>query len=253
MTTTARIPTGYLPAADLLKDRIILVTGASDGIGKTAALTCAQHQATVILLGKTVRKLEEVYDTIMAAGAPQPAIYPLNLESTHPEEYSKLADILAREFGRLDGLLLNAGWLGALMPMASYEPELWSRVMQINLNANFLLTRECYPVLKQSADARVLFTSDAVAVSGAPYFGAYAIAKAGNDTLMRMLAQEWESNTSIRVNSVDPGIVQTKLRRQAFPGEDARSLRQPQELMNDYLYLLGPDSRAFTGQRFELS
>lgn len=249
--TNPVLPQTYVPSPELLKDRIILITGATDGLGRAAALSCAQHQATVILLGKTVRKLEQVYDDIVAMGAPQPAIYPLNLESAQQDDYLKLAHIIDQEFGRLDGLLLNAAWLGTLTPIVHYDPAVWSRVMQINLNANYLLCRECFPVLRKSADARVLFTTDDVAAQATPYYGAYAISKAGSDTLMRILAQEWD-NSSIGVNSIDPGITQTNLRRQAFPGEDARQLPTPQSRMSGYLYLLGPDSRGIRGQRFQL-
>lgn len=243
------LPANYQPPADLLKDRVILITGATDGLGKAAALACAQHQATVILLGKTVRKLEQVYDEIIATGSPQPAIYPLNLETAQHDDYIKLAHILQEEFGRLDGLLLNAAWLGTLTPIVHYDLSVWSRVMQINLNANFLLARECYPVLKNSTDASVLFTSDATAIDASPYYGAYAVSKAGSDMLMHLLAQEWD-NTPIRVNSIDPGIVQSNLRRQAFPGEDARQLPLPHSRMAKYLYLLGPQSHGINGQRF---
>ena len=243
------LPHDYQPPVDLLKDRIILITGAGDGIGKAAAITCAKHQATVILLGKTIKKLEQVYDEIIACGAPQPAIYPLNLETTNQNDYYQLAAILDQEFGRLDGLLLNAGFLGNLTPIVHYDPQSWSRVLHINLTANFLLTRECFPILKNSSDARVLFTSDAAAIKGTAYWGAYAVAKAGGDTLMRILAEEWETNTNIRVNSLDPGIVQTMLRRHAFPAEDANRLASPHDIMPGYLYLLGPASRAVHGQR----
>lgn len=243
------LPRDYQPPTDLLKDRIILITGAGDGIGKAAALTCALHRATVILLGKTVRKLEQVYDDIVACGAPPPAIYPFNLETASPDDYHQLAEILNKEYGRLDGLLLNAGLLGNLTPIVHYDPQSWARVLHINLTANFLLTRECFQVLKKSRDARVLFTSDAAAIKGTAYWGAYAVAKAGGDTLMRILADEWETNTAIRVNSLDPGIVQTTLRRHAFPAEDPSRLATPHAIMPAYLYLLGPDSQALHGQR----
>lgn len=250
--TTTLIPASYIPAPDLLKDRIVLITGATDGLGKAAALACAQHQATVILLGKTVRKLELVYDEIVALGAPQPAIYPLNLEKAQHDDYLKLAHIIDQEFGRLDGLLLNAAWLGTLTPIVHYDLAVWSRVLQVNLNANFLLCRECFPVLRKSDDARVLFTTDGVAAQATPYYGAYAISKSGCETLMHLTAQEWD-NTNVFVNSIDPGVTQTNLRRQAFPGEDARQLASPQSKMSGYLYLLGPDSRGIrnTCFRFE--
>ena len=133
----------YRPMPDLLESRVILVTGAGDGIGKTAAKSFAAHGATVVLLGRTVTKLEAVYDEIEGSGHPQPAIYPMNLEGAAPKDYQDLADTLEREFGRLDGLLHNATNLGSLTPLEHYDLELWAKVMQVNLHAPFLLTRAC--------------------------------------------------------------------------------------------------------------
>ncbi|MBI3562285.1 MAG: SDR family NAD(P)-dependent oxidoreductase [Gammaproteobacteria bacterium] len=236
---TSWLPFNYQPPQDLLKNRIILITGAGDGIGKAVATACGKHQASVILLGKTVRKLEQVYDAIVDQGGPQPAIFPCNLETASPDDYLQLVDSVEREFGRLDSLVLNAAWLGSLTPIVHYDVHLWSRVIQTNLNANFLLARESYPLLKKSAAANLLFTSDVVAQTATAYYGAYAVAKSGCDTLMRILAQEWETNTCIRVNSLDPGNVHTNLRRQAFPGEDARTLPSADSVVPAYLYLLG--------------
>ena len=124
----------YEAPADLLRDRIVLVTGAGDGIGRAAALAYARHGATVILLGRTIAKLEKVYDEIEAAGGPQPAIFPLNLEGATLKDYHDMAETLDKEFGRLDGILHNAGLLGRITPFEQYNPELWDQVMQININ-----------------------------------------------------------------------------------------------------------------------
>ena len=244
------IPANYQPRADLLQDRIILITGAGDGIGATAAKTFATYGATVILLGRTVAKLEAVYDAIVAAGHPQPAIYPLNLEGATYDHYEDLAATLDKEFGRLDGLLHNAAILGARMMIEQYDLKLWARVMHVNLTAPFLLSRACLPQLRKSADGRVLFTSTDVAHAGRAYWGAYGISKAGADNLMQIMADELEANTPIRVNSIDPGKVATRIRRLAFPAEDAASLPSPQSVMPAYLYLMGPDSKNETGQIF---
>ena len=246
------IPANYQPATDLLRDRVILITGAGDGIGAAAARTFATHGATVVLLGKTIPKLEAVYDAIVSAHHPQPAIYPMDLEGATYDDYEDLATTLDQEFGRLDGLLHNAAILGARMMIEQYDLKLWARVMHINLSAPFLLSRACLPILRKSADASVAFTSTSIAQEGRAYWGAYGVSKAGADNLMQIMADELEANTAIRVNSIDPGVVATRMRRLAFPAEDAVTLPTADSVMPAYLYLLGPDSKNETGQIFHI-
>lgn len=240
----------YPARADLLADRVILITGAGDGIGKAAALSCAAQGATVILLGKTIAKLETVYDQIEQAGHPQPAIYPLNLAGAKPADYVELAQTLDKNFGRLDGLLHNAAILGSLAPIAHQDIDLWFKVMQVNLNAPFLLTRACLGLLMKSSDASIIFTSDSVGRTGRAYWGPYGVSKFGIEGLSQILAQELETNTSVRVNSIDPGPTRTRLRTNAYPGENAFANPTPDTLMPAYLYLLGPDSRGISGRQF---
>jgi NAD(P)-dependent dehydrogenase (short-subunit alcohol dehydrogenase family) len=242
----------YQASPGLLKERIILVTGAGDGIGQAAAKTFAAHGATVILLGKTIPKLERTYDEIVDAGGPQPAIIPLDLEGASYDDYLQVADSIEKEFGRLDGLLHNAGILGALTPIQQYDLKMWAQVLQVNLTAPFLLTRALLPLLKKSTDARILFTSSGVAHQGCAYWGAYGVSKAGQDNLMGVLADELESNTSIRVNSIDPGRVRTRMRALAYPGEEPTMNPAPEEIMTTYLYLMGPDSKEVTGQLYQV-
>ncbi len=246
------IPENYRPAADLLKDRVILITGAGDGIGATAARTFAAHGATVILLGRTVRKLENVYDQIREAGHPEPAIYPMDLEGAKDSDYYDLADNIGKEFEALDGLLHNAARLDSLMPLEQYDLKLWARLMQVNLTAPFLITHACLPLLKKSKDASVIFTSSGVAHHGRAYWGAYGVTKAGCDNLMQILADEVENHTNIRANSIDPGAVRTRMRRLAYPAEDASLLPTPEDIMPAYLYLMGPDSKGHTGEIFSV-
>ncbi|MFO1372883.1 MAG: YciK family oxidoreductase [Candidatus Competibacteraceae bacterium] len=238
----------YQPAADLLKDRVILVTGAGDGIGRATACGLAAHGATVILLGRTIRKLEQVYDAIEQIGGPKPAIYPMNLEGAIPKDYLDLARVLETEFGRLDGLLHNAALFERLTPIANYDIELWYRTLQTNLNAPFLLTHAVLSLLSRSADASVVFTADPVSDEGRAYWGAYAVAKGGTQTLMKLLASELETNTPIRVNSIDPGRVRTGLTLRAYPGREPQEWTAPEAILATYLYLLGPDSKGVTGQ-----
>lgn len=248
-----RIPDNWQPQDGLLDKRIILITGAATGIGAAAARRCAAAGATVILLDKMVRGLEQIYDEIESAGSPQPAIYPMNLEGASEKDYTELAATIEREFGRLDGLLHNAAMLGALVPMAHFESELWYKIMQINLNAPFLITRACLELLMKSDDASVVFNSDAVGRHGKAYWGAYGVSKAGLENLMQILADEMEANTSVRFNSYDPGPVATALRAIAYPGEAPGKVPEPDEVVDPLLYLLSGDSRKITGQQFSLS
>ena len=241
----------YQAPPNLLHDRIILITGAGDGIGKAAAKSFAAHGATVILLGRTIPKLEAVYDEIESAGHPKAAIYPLNLEGASPKDYEDLAQRLDEEFGRLDGLLHNASLLGGLTPLELYDINTWYQVMQVNLHAPFMLTQACLPVLKKSPDASLVFTSSSVGRMGRAYWGAYAVSKFALEGMMQVLAQETETNTRIRVNSINPGKVRTKMRAAAYPAEDPLTLKTPDEIMAAYLYLLGPDSRGVSGQALD--
>jgi NAD(P)-dependent dehydrogenase (short-subunit alcohol dehydrogenase family) len=238
--------------ADLLHDRIILLTGAASGIGQAVAMDMAAHGATTILLDREVSGLEETYDSIVAAGHPEPALYPMDLQGAEPDDYTQLAATLADEFGQLDGLIHNAAQLGALVPFANYDNELWFQNLQANLNAPYLLTTACLGLLNASKDASIVFTSDAVGRKGKAYWGAYGVSKAGMEIFMQTLAEELEANTSIRVNSLDPGPVQTALRRIAYPIEDSSQLRSPADVTRAFLYLIGPESRGITGQQFTL-
>jgi len=240
------------PPVDLLQDRIILITGAAGGIGQAVAKDMAAHGATTILLDRDVPALEQTYDSIVAAGHPEPALYPMDLQGAEPDDYTQLATTLADEFGQLDGLIHNAAQLGALVPFANYDNELWFQNLQANLNAPYLLTMACLELLNASEDASIVFTSDAVGRKGKAYWGAYGVSKGGLEIFMQTLAEELESNTSIRVNSLDPGAVHTALRRIAYPAEDSSLLRSPADVTRAFLYLVGPESRGVTGKQFSL-
>ena len=247
-----KIPADWQPASNCLRDRIILITGAANGIGAGCAKACAQYGATVVLLDLNIHALEKVYDEIEKAGHPQPAIYPLNLEGAAEKDYQDLADTIKREFGRLDGLVNNAAMLGALIPLTHFETELWLRIMQVNLNAPFILTRSCLELMRQSKDASIIFSSDAAGRQGKAYWGAYGVSKAGQECMMQTLADELESNTNIRVNSLDPGAVATGMRSLAYPGENPAHTPKVEDVVLSYVYLLCSDSRGSTGLQFDL-
>ncbi len=242
----------YQPAAGLLKDRVILVTGAGEGIGKVAAKTLAQYGAVVILLGRTVHKLEKVYDEIMAQGSKEPVILPLDLKGASVDDYQKIRDLIAEQLGRLDGILHNAAVLGGLSPFELQDVKKWFDIIQTNLHAPFLLTHSLLPLLKASRDARILFTADQVGVKGQAYWGAYGVSKAGLINLMQILADEFEVNTHIRVNAIIPPATATRIRKQAFPAILHEAIQDPRIFMNYYLYLMGPDSRNVNGEVIEI-
>lgn len=237
----------YQPPADLLQGRFILVTGAGDGIGRAAAKSYARHGATVVLLGRTIKKLEESYDEIVAAGSPEPAIYPMNLQGATPRDYQDMASTLEREFGQLHGVLHNAALLGRRTPLAQYPPEEWQQLLQVNLTASFLMTQALLPLLTLAADASVIFTSSGVGRHGRAYWGAYAVSKFAVEGMMQVWAEELGEISNVRVNSINPGATRTRMRADAYPGENPDQNPTPDEVMPLYLYLMGPQSRHLNG------
>jgi NAD(P)-dependent dehydrogenase (short-subunit alcohol dehydrogenase family) len=240
----------YAPAANALEGRIILVTGATSGIGRAVARDLVKHGATVIAHGRSEKALQEVYEELKQLG-PEPVVAQLDFEKAQGPQYQSLTDAIEQRFGRLDGLLHNAGILGDRAPIEHYDIGLWQRVLLVNLTAPFILTRCLLPLLKKSSDASVLFTTSGVGHKGRAYWGAYAVSKFGTEGLAETLADELE-NTPIRVNAINPGATRTKMRRRAYPAESPDTLRSPESITAPYLYLLGPDSRDVRGQRFDV-
>jgi len=237
----------YLPRRNLLKDRVVLVTGASRGIGRVAALAFAAHGATVVLHGRDVTALENVYDEIEANGYPQPAAIPLDLDTATTRDYDALACAIESQLGRLDGILHNASHVEKLSPLEQQSVEEWSRTLRINLVAPFALTQACARLLKPAVDAAVIFTLESHGHAPAAFWGAYAVSKAAVEALMKIQAAEWQASPNLRANAVLPGPVASPSRAKTHPGEVAAAQRQPQELMRTYLYLMGPDSRGVSG------
>jgi NAD(P)-dependent dehydrogenase (short-subunit alcohol dehydrogenase family) len=241
----------YTYPADLLAGRIILITGASDGIGRSLAVHAAAHGAQVILHGRNASKLETVYDEIEALeGAPRPSIAVMDLAVAGSEAYISLADSLAEEFGRLDGLDTTASIRGERYSIEQYDAAMWQQVMHVNVTAAFAITQVCLPLLHRSDDASVIFTSSGVGRVGKPFWGAYAVSKFATEGLSQVLASEQEHGT-IRVNCINPGPVRTEMRRAAYPAEDRDALKTAEEILPTYMYLLGPVSKGVTGQSLD--
>ncbi|MDR9826191.1 YciK family oxidoreductase [Vibrio sp. FNV 38] len=237
----------YAVSSNTLNGKVILVTGAGAGIGKQAALSYAQHGATVILLGKTVKKLEQTYDEIEAAGFTQPAIIPLDMKGASKQNYLDMVDTIESQFGRLDGVLHNAGALGVISPFDQIEETLFDEVMQVNVKASFLMTQALLPLLKHSDDARIIFTSSTVGHQGRAFWGAYAMSKFATEGMMQIIADEY-SDSNIRINAINPGGTRTAMRASAFPAEDVNQLKTPLDIMPLYVYLMAPESKAVHGQ-----
>ena len=241
----------YTYPSDVLRERIILVTGASDGIGRALALHAAELGAQIILHGRNVAKLEIVYDQIEAIdGAPRPSIAVMDLASADANSYQTLASSLADEFGRLDGLVHNASILGERYSIEQYDAVLWQQVMHVNVTAAFALTQVCLPMLQASEDSSVIFTSSGVGRVGKAFWGAYAVSKFATEGLSQVLANE-HSHGKMRVNCVNPGATRTNMRLAAYPAEDRDLLKTPKEILPTYIYLLGPDSKGVTGESLD--
>lgn len=241
-------PQSYIATPDLLRGRIILVTGASDGIGRALALRAAALGGQIILHGRNVKKLERVYDEIAALeSAPRPSIAVVDLATANNIAYESLADNLAEEFGRLDGLVHNAAIVGDRFAIAQYDAVQWQRVMHVNVTAAFALTQVLLPMMYQAEDPSIIFTSSSVGRVGRAFWGAYAVSKFATEGLSQVLADEHREG-KLRVNCINPGATRTNMRLEAFPAEDRDALKTPEQILAPYLYLLGPDSAGVTGQ-----
>ncbi len=246
--TGTLISADYQPPEGAFDERVILVTGATGGIGEAVCRRLAQAGATVVLLDKEIKSLEGLYDRIIEDGHPEPAIYPMNLEGATFDNYPEVAQRIREGLGRLDGLLHTAAVLGKPAPIDLYDTETWYKTLQVNLNAAFMLTQACLPLLRESDRSAIIYAADAGGRHGKAYGGAYTVANAGLEGLMRVLAAELADNTAVCVNTLDPGAVATPMRAKAFPLESPTTLNQPHQVAGAFVRLLGPDGRAFHGQ-----
>ena len=246
------IPVEYSPSKNLLEGRVVLVTGAGQGLGRALALDAAAHGATVALLGRTLEKLESAYDAITAAGGPQPALIPLDLASAGTAEYDALNQLLRKDLKRLDAVAHCASHFVPLGPLANQTLEQWMTLLKVNLAAPFALTRACLPLLSASSDSSVVFTGETHGAHPLAYWGGFAVSKAGLSTLAAVWGEELAHRGRPRMNVFIPGPVATPQRAQSHPGEDRSKLRSAQAAARALLFLLGPDGAAFNGRTVEM-
>ena len=244
---------------DLLAGRVVLVTGAGDGIGRAASLAYGRCGARVILAGRTVPKLENTYDLIVEAQKAlkidaEPTIYPIDLAGAEETDYEQMSIIIEERLGGLDGILHNAGVLGGRRPVSGYYLNDWDACMNVNVRSAFMLTKAMLPVLERCPAGKIIFTSSSVGRKGRAHWGGYAVSKFAIEGLMQVLADEMDGAYPIYVNSIDPGATRTQMRARAYPAENPASTAAPEEIMPLYLYLMsslsdGVNGHALNAQR----
>ena len=220
--------------AKRLAGRVALVTGASRGIGAAVARRFAQEGAELVLVARTVGGLEEMDDAVRAAGS-KATLVPLDLRDF--DAIDRLGASLYERFGRLDVLVGNAAMLGTLSPAHHIAPTDWQQTIDLNLTANWRLIRSLDPLLRQSPAGRAIFVTADVGSLPKPFWGAYAVSKAGLETLVRMYAAEIAATSALRVNLIDPGKVGTALRARAYPGEKRETLPKPENVTEAFVRL----------------
>ncbi len=238
----------YNAPNQLLQNKTILVTGASQGIGRAASIAYAEAGANVILLARNSDKLSELYDEIIAKGLKEPAIVPFNLNTANDEAYNQLTDLILDEYGKLDGLLNNASILGFKGALKDTETNQWNQTINVNLSSSFILTRSLLPLLEASSNASVIFTSSSVGRKARAYWGAYAVSKFGTEALVQIFADEMANISNIRFNAINPGATDTLMRRGAYPGENPQNNPAAKDIMPLYLYLMGEESLEVNGE-----
>ena len=237
-SSSRQIPRAEQLVQSPLNERVVLITGATGGVGRSLSLACARAGATVVLHGRIVRKLEALYDEIIVEGLAEPVILPLDLARAEASDFANVANALEAQFGRLDALVHTAAMLGSLGPLEHQSFDMWLALLRVNVAAPMGLTRILVPLLNRAQDASVVFTLDSRGQEPRAYWGGYAVTKAAIAALARELADEWENRANLRVNAIVPGPIRSPLRRQTHPGEDPRELPDAEALVPLYRHLL---------------
>ena len=229
----------------MLRDKAIMITGASRGLGKALALACAQEGASLIISSRDAGSLDPVAEEVEGVGVTEVLAIPADISRrTHVET---LVRATVEQFGQIDVLINNAGLLGPRVPIEEYPEDEWRKVLEANLTGPFLLTKSTIPHMPEGGS--IINVTSGVSIEGRARWGAYSVSKFGIESLTQILAAELEER-SIRVNSVDPGSMRTEMRAAAYPDEDPDTLITPEENTEVFLYLASDESKDVTGERF---
>ena len=234
-----------------LRDRVVLVTGANGGLGRACALQCSAAGASVVLAGRKVRALENLYDEIERSGGARPAIYPIDFEGASPDDYSGLAEAIRLQCGRLDAIIHAAVLFDGLRPLDQIKPIDWLKIHQVNLNAPFLLTQACLPLLREREDSSIVFVLDDPQRVGKAYWGGYGVAKSALAGFAAILHSETDTGP-LRIHAVIPPPMRTALRRMAYFGENTLEHELPDSVASAIAFLVTADARELRGMTLDL-
>lgn len=240
----------YKPGEDLLSNKFIIITGATDGIGKALAKSCAQLGSELLLIAKNKKKLSSLIEELAQFSDADHRSYLIDFSIAGETDYIKFAEYIAQQNKPIDSLILNAGYMEALQGIRNYQLELWLRTITVNQHAPFMLAKCCIPLLERSDDPSIIFSTHDC---NKAYWGAYGVAKSAQLGMMKILANELDGDKPIRVNGVDPSPVRTKLRLTNFPGINPEDFAAPEDVITPYLYFIGPDSKNITGTNYKLN
>lgn len=246
-----RLPARWLPAANELDGRVVLVTGAYGGLGGAVARAATRAGATVVVTGKRKRQLEQLYDAMVREGLREPVIHPLDMEAATPRDYEALAEGLQRDLGRLDGIVHAAASFAGLMPLSTHKPDAWLRALHVNVSAPFALTQACLPLLTAAPDSAAVFVLDNPDLVQRAHWGAYGVSKAALERFVTILHEEHDED-ALRVHALLPAPMRTTLRRTAYFGEDTLQQPLPDATADAVVYLLSDKAAAARGGVLDL-
>ena len=226
-----------------MKNKVILITGANKGIGKTLSLEFSKMGVNIVLLGRNEESLDSVYDEIITTTSTKPLIIKCDLSDIDNKSAKQINDEIMGVYGRLDGVIFNAAKLGKMSTIEDYEEDIWKEVFNINLHSAFIISKEILPVLKAAPNGRIIFTSSGVAEVGKAFWGAYSASKFAVKGLAEILRDELDTTSNVKVFNYDPGKTRTSMRALAYPAENPQDLKEPKVLFNDYLWFFSDESQ----------
>ena len=234
-----------------MKNKVILITGANKGIGKTLSLEFSKMGVNIVLLGRNEESLDSVYDEIITTTSTKPLIIKCDLSNIDINSAKQISDEIMEVYGRLDGVIFNAAKLGKMSTIEDYEEDVWKEVFNINLHSAFIISKEILPALKAAPNGRIIFTSSGVAEVGKAFWGAYSASKFAVKGLAEILRDELDTTSNVKVFNYDPGKTRTSMRALAYPAENPQDLKEPKVLFNDYLWFFSDESQTSNQHYFK--